>query len=79
MLNIHLLFHALYPLKISLFKKSKFLVLEYLLVTQNGMLVIAEILDLSDILELSIAGIVMNIFSIFSTELIHNSIYTVKA
>lgn len=62
MLNIHLLFHALYPLKISLFKKSKFLVLEYLLVTQNGMLVIAEILDLSYILELTIAGIVMNIF-----------------
>lgn len=62
MLNINHLFHALHPLKISLFLKSEFLVLKYLIITQNRLLVISKILDLIYILEWSIAGIVMNVF-----------------
>lgn len=62
MLNIHYLFHILHSLKISLFLKSEFLVLKYLLITLNRLLVISKILYLKYILELSIAVIVMNIF-----------------
>lgn len=46
MLNINNLFHALHPLKISLFLKPEFLVLKYLIITQNRLLVISKILDL---------------------------------
>lgn len=47
MLNIHNLFHALHLLKISLFLMSEFLVLSYLLITQNRLLVISKILYIS--------------------------------